>query len=326
MSSVHRALLAATLVALLGGTARAGEVAIVGTHALSGTSGGRAFTGALEILPDATYRGERRFEDGAREAIAGRARIEEKELVLVPASSIVGALGSAESAARRFTRADTDSEVRWRFESSALVEVLARTQARESRLEMFARVARRGGVVAVLTHNRGIVDPAPGLEIRRSACPSPEEVVELQRSGVKTILSLNGPLDEEVRSAEHGRVNLGAFVRERLRHEFVSMGAKEAPTDEELVQVFKVLLDDSKKPILLHCRQGADRTGIIAALYQVELLGWSKERAKSEMRRHGWAAHGGTEIQGGYLDLYQPGRLRVLLEEAGVAIPARYAR
>jgi len=61
-------------------------------------------------------------------------------------------------------------------------------------------------------------------------------------------------------------------------------------------------------------------------LYRVEFLGASKAEAKAEMRRHMWAARGGTEIQGAYLDLYQPGRIRKLLAAARVKIPARYTR
>ncbi len=41
------------------------------------------------------------------------------------------------------------------------------------------------------------------------------------------------------------------------------------------------------------------------------------------MRRYTWTAHDGTEIQGAVIDLYRPGTIRRLLQEAGVQIPAR---
>jgi protein tyrosine/serine phosphatase len=141
---------------------------------------------------------------------------------------------------------------------------------------------------------------------------------------------LNGELDKDgwLRGddpeARPEKVNLRDLVKEEgLAHETFRLSARSAPTDDELVAIFKVLLDDSKKPILLHCLGGSDRTGIVAALYAIEFRGASKEEAKKVMRDHMWASHGGTEIQGVYLDLYKPGRLRALLEKAGVPVPPR---
>jgi hypothetical protein len=39
----------------------------------------------------------------------------------------------------------------------------------------------------------------------------------------------------------------------------------------------------SKEPVLLHCQHGADRTGLIAALYRIVYEGWSKPAALAEM-------------------------------------------
>ena len=37
--------------------------------------------------------------------------------------------------------------------------------------------------------------------------------------------------------------------------------------------------------MLVHCKNGVDRTGYMVALYRVERGGWSPERAAAEMRR-----------------------------------------
>ncbi|MCP2024204.1 tyrosine-protein phosphatase [Pseudomonas laurylsulfatiphila] len=41
-------------------------------------------------------------------------------------------------------------------------------------------------------------------------------------------------------------------------------------------------------PVLMHCKHGSDRTGLMAAMYRVVVQGWSKEDALSEMTRGGF--------------------------------------
>jgi hypothetical protein len=315
----------------------ADELELVGRHALSGQVATRTFTGSIEIRDDATYAGERRFADGAVEVLAGRVAFDERALVLAPATGMRGALVGASARALRYARADEGKVVRWRHAEGDVVEVIALAGEEGGKLELIGRILRQPIFRYLFKDNRGLLDRTAGLEIHRSSQPSPNDVVRMQtRHQVKTVLSLNGDLDEDATYWEdvandpsappvRRRVNLGRFVAERgLNHEIFSMSASRVPSDAELVGIFRVLLDDSKKPILMHCRGGSDRTGIISALYEIEFLGVSKADAKTKLRRHLWIAEKGTEIQGAYLDLYQPGSLRRLLAKNGVRIPARF--
>lgn len=45
---------------------------------------------------------------------------------------------------------------------------------------------------------------------------------------------------------------------------------------------------EAKGPVLMHCKHGSDRTGLIAAMYRVVLQGWSKEDALNEMTQGGF--------------------------------------
>lgn len=317
--------------------ALAGELELVGHHDLSGRIGGREFRGALEVRPDATFTGERRYADGAVEALAGRVAIDGRELVLTPSAGVAGALaGGGPVAERRYERADDERVVRWRLRQGDDVETLRQPAKDETKLGLVRRLLKRPVLRWLFKDNLGVFDDRRGAELLRSRLPSPNDLVRLQEDrGVRTILSLNGDLDEEAtywedvgpdEPARGRRVNRRDFIAQRgLNHEVFRMSASRAPTDAELVGVFRVLLDDSKRPLLLHCQGGSDRTGIIAALYEIEFLGATKAEARGRMREHLWLATDGTELQGAYLDLYQPGTLRRLLADAGVSVPARYA-
>lgn len=327
--SVARLALALLLV-LLAAPTRADELRLVGERLeLTGTLGSTPLAGWLQIGEDATYTGERRVGDGAAESLGGRAAIVGKDLVLM----------APDAAPRRYVRADADGRVRWRCTTGAEVETLTEPGRAGTKASAMARALERGDSVgAWLAGNRGVVDATPGLEVHRSKEPTPADVVDWQaRERVRTILSLNGAVDDErswTPPATPGqprppaeKVRLGAFITSRgLEHPFVGMSASRAPSDEELVAVFRVLLDDARRPILIHCKGGSDRTGVISALYAIEFQGATKAEAKATMRRHLWLADGGTEIQGAYVDLYQPGTLTRLLERNGVAIPDRLRR
>src|SRR5687767_4414362 len=147
-------------------TAGADELALVGRHELSGRIAGVAFTGALGVRGDATYEGERHFADGRVEALAGRASLDEKTLVLTPAGGLVDALRPAGATSRRYARADADRAIRWRFAQGDDEEVLRQPGQAESKWEFLRRALRRPTVLCwFFNDNRGVVDATAGLEV-----------------------------------------------------------------------------------------------------------------------------------------------------------------
>jgi protein tyrosine/serine phosphatase len=51
----------------------------------------------------------------------------------------------------------------------------------------------------------------------------------------------------------------------------------------------------ARGPVLIHCKHGQNRTGLIAAMYRVVYQGWSKQQALAEMRGGGF---GGEDRMG----------------------------
>ncbi|WP_244850921.1 dual specificity protein phosphatase family protein [Caballeronia sp. SL2Y3] len=62
--------------------------------------------------------------------------------------------------------------------------------------------------------------------------------------------------------------------------------------DQDMIAALKALRDvDRDGPVLIHCQHGADRTGLVSALYRVVYQGWSKEAAEDELLNGGYGFH-----------------------------------
>jgi protein tyrosine/serine phosphatase len=61
---------------------------------------------------------------------------------------------------------------------------------------------------------------------------------------------------------------------------------------EDVVGALRALRNETRMgPALLHCTLGADRTGLVAALYRMIYKGWSKQAALEEMEHGGFGFH-----------------------------------
>jgi tyrosine-protein phosphatase SIW14 len=56
-----------------------------------------------------------------------------------------------------------------------------------------------------------------------------------------------------------------------------------SPTDEQVVQFLKIAADPDCQPICVYCNRGAERTGMMSAMYRMVVCGWSREAALQEM-------------------------------------------
>jgi protein tyrosine/serine phosphatase len=58
--------------------------------------------------------------------------------------------------------------------------------------------------------------------------------------------------------------------------------------DEDVIRFLRIATDPARQPLLVHCRRGADRTGVMVAIYRVVVEGWTKADAIDEMTRGGY--------------------------------------
>ncbi len=110
----------------------------------------------------------------------------------------------------------------------------------------------------------------------RGAQPSDDGFRSLKRLGVDLVVSFTTGDASVADEARRVRA-LG------MRHLSLPWSVTRQPTTAE-VTTFLSLFDGESGPIVFaHCRQGADRTGVMVALYRVAHDHWSAARAISEM-------------------------------------------
>jgi tyrosine-protein phosphatase SIW14 len=75
-------------------------------------------------------------------------------------------------------------------------------------------------------------------------------------------------------------------------------------------QFLDLMGDESIYPVLIHCKAGLHRTGVLAAVYRMEYQGWSHEEAYRELRAHGfgdWVSSCSNDYIMQYVLSYRPG-------------------
>jgi len=117
---------------------------------------------------------------------------------------------------------------------------------------------------------------APGLY--RGGAPDEEGVTWLRAQGVRTVINLRHyhGVREEALVAGAG---LG-YVRVRI-------ASSDAPSLARVRQVLEHILDPALRPTYVHCKHGVDRTGLMMAVYRMEIDGWSNADAFAEMEHFG---------------------------------------
>jgi tyrosine-protein phosphatase SIW14 len=57
---------------------------------------------------------------------------------------------------------------------------------------------------------------------------------------------------------------------------------------EEFDKILTLITQEMYQPLLIHCLQGHDRTGVICACYRMAIDSWTLEEAKEEMDTYGY--------------------------------------
>ncbi|HEU5135932.1 MAG TPA: tyrosine-protein phosphatase [Steroidobacteraceae bacterium] len=113
----------------------------------------------------------------------------------------------------------------------------------------------------------------------RSEQPSALGMKNLEKMGIRTVINLRyfNSDDDEVE---------GTSLRtERTKILTWRIG------DKHVVEVMSMLKKPENGPFLIHCQHGADRTGLMTAMYRILEQGWNPEDALQELTDGGFGYH-----------------------------------
>ena len=116
--------------------------------------------------------------------------------------------------------------------------------------------------------------------IARGGQPSGEGFRNLAAEGFRTIVDLREK-DERAKDEKKLVEALG------MKYVNIPMKGMKTPDDKQVARALRVLNEDKASPVFIHCKRGADRTGLVMAVYRIEHDNWSNADALREARDHG---------------------------------------
>lgn len=148
---------------------------------------------------------------------------------------------------------------------------------RRAALACFPCLALPGGYLGYLQAS-GNFHPVVAGEAYRSAQPDAEDLrAWVIETGIRSVINLRGRhagtgwYDEEIAASDA----LG------LKHYDFAMSASKG-LDRAQAAALMAMLRDAPKPVLIHCKAGADRTGLASALY-LAAYGQGEELAETQI-------------------------------------------
>ena len=135
-----------------------------------------------------------------------------------------------------------------------------------------------GGYWGLLQYEGNLHAVSAGI-LYRSAQLSKNEIRAVVREyAIKSVLNLRGAhegqswYDDEIETANE----LG------VAHFDYPLSSKRIVTSEQIAEILDIVRK-APKPLLIHCKSGADRSGLVAALYRFSETGASAAEADQEL-------------------------------------------
>jgi len=113
----------------------------------------------------------------------------------------------------------------------------------------------------------------------RSEQPSTLGMKNLEKLGVRTVINLRYFNDDD------DEVEGTSLRTERTKILTWRIG------DKHVVEVMNMLKKAENGPFLIHCQHGADRTGLMTAMYRILEQGWAPDDALKELTDGGFGYH-----------------------------------
>ncbi len=114
----------------------------------------------------------------------------------------------------------------------------------------------------------------------RSARLQKEDVKLVQSLGIKTVISLrNFHHDDKI------------LKNSGIKMQRVPINTWAVGDDKVIAALRAIKAAEKEGSVLLHCQHGADRTGMVVAMYRMIYMDWSREQALDELQNGGYGYH-----------------------------------
>lgn len=113
----------------------------------------------------------------------------------------------------------------------------------------------------------------------RGGQPSVEGLRKLMKGGIATVVNL--------RAGNRDEKTITKFFDGRLRSIHVPI-IPFFPRESSVIEFLKIFTEKKFGPVYVHCFHGADRTGLMCAMYRLVFDDWDKTSAIMEMKKNGF--------------------------------------
>lgn len=123
------------------------------------------------------------------------------------------------------------------------------------------------GILRLFWTNMALISGSGAQSVWRSNHPEQRRFASLKARGIRTIISLRGSTN-----APWALLEQESCTRYGITLETVALQSRSAPARDELQKLI-ALFRSVDKPLLMHCKSGADRAGLASALYLLVIDG-----------------------------------------------------
>jgi len=159
-----------------------------------------------------------------------------------------------------------------------------------------------GGYITAVKIQGNFYPVTPG-EAYRSAQPDGGDLTKYaEHYGIKSVLNLRGKhvgegwYDEE----------MAACAKLGIQHYDIALSASHELDDGDVSQL-REIFKTAPRPLLIHCQAGADRSGVVAAMWKVIVDKEPKEVASQQLSlRYGHLPFGNTQAMDRFFKKWKP--------------------
>jgi len=137
----------------------------------------------------------------------------------------------------------------------------------------------------------------------RSALPQADDLAELHERGINTVINFYQQSDSDWLGDSEIRA-----IHIPLRGDRV--------TDTQVIEVLRAIREGEQHgSVLVRCKHGQNRTGLITAMYRIVYDGWSRDEAMAEMLEGGFGTAERMEDAIGYLNRVDVGEVKLAIAD-----------